>query len=305
MMIRRYGRSVSMRAGVLAVAIGGALAIASGPATAAPDAGSSAPHVPAGTAIAPPVDCRPSSARPYPVIVLPGADGTTADTETQWATIASTLRQQGACTLLFQGGIIDGRRWAGDMPTSARQLAQFVAEVKKATGAAKVDIVAHSAGSFVANYYLKVLGGGADVHNVALLAPEARGCDGAGLLTQYGVTDPPVTPVQVLQALPWLLPVMTAAMPDMASALQLSPVSEVYQAVMDDGPLTQPGVRYAVIATKNDAVATPAGPCSFITEPGVTNVFYEDVFPGGPAVDHSSLRSSPDAANWVVDQLYP
>ncbi|TQF67189.1 hypothetical protein FK531_16645 [Rhodococcus spelaei] len=134
------------------------------------------------------------------------------------------------------------------------------ADVKKATGAAKVDNVAHSAGSFVANFYLKVLGGGADVHNVALLAPEVRGRDGAGPLTQYGVTDPPLTPVQVLQAMPWPLPVMTAAMPDMASALQLSPVSEVYQAVMDDGPLTQPGVRYAVIATKNDAVATPLDP---------------------------------------------
>ncbi|MFC4603166.1 esterase/lipase family protein [Rhodococcus kronopolitis] len=234
---------------------------------------------------------------------MPGADGTTADTEKQWATMTSTLVQQGACTLLYQGGIIDGRRWAGDMPDSARQLAQFVAEVKKTTGADKVDIVAHSAGSFVANFYLKVLGGGPDVHNVVLLASEARGCDGAGFLTQYGLKDLPVTPVQVLQAAPWLLPVLTALMPDMGPTLQLSPASDVYRAVMD-GPVTQPGVRYAVMATKNDAVATPAGPCSFITEPGVTNDFYEDVFPGGPAVDHSSLRSSPDAANWVVDQLY-
>ncbi|MFC7450735.1 esterase/lipase family protein [Rhodococcus daqingensis] len=304
MMIGNLGRCVSARAGVVGLALVSALAIATGPAGAVPDSGSAAPQVPAGTVVAPPVDCRPTSARPYPVIVLPGADGTTADTAAQWAVMTSALRAQSACTLVFQGGIVNGRRWAGDMPSSARQLAQFVAEVKETTGAAEVDIVAHSAGSFVANYYLKVLGG-ADVHNVALLAPEARGCDGVGLLAQYGVTDPPVTPVQVLQAMPWLLPVMTAAMPDMAPALQLSPVSEVYRAVMDNGPLTQPGVRYAVIATKNDAVATPAGPCSFITEPGVTNVFYEDVFPGGPAVDHSSLRSSPDAANWVVAQLYP
>ncbi|WP_405137413.1 hypothetical protein [Nocardia sp. NBC_01388] len=56
--------------------------------------------------------------------------------------------------------------------------------------------------------------------------------------------------------------------------------------------------------TKNDQVATPAGTCSFITEPGVTNDFYEDLFPDSPAVDHSTLRSSPQTANWVVDQLY-
>jgi len=55
----------------------------------------------------------------------------------------------------------------------------------------------------------------------------------------------------------------------------------------------QPGVHYSVMATKNDQVATHAGACSFIAEPGVLNVFYEDIFPAGPTVNRSSLRPSP------------
>ncbi|MGW6377539.1 esterase/lipase family protein [Rhodococcus sp. NPDC055112] len=294
---------MSMRLGVLGVALAGVLAISAVPASAAPDSGSAAPALPAGTVVEPAIDCRPSSARPRPVLILPGADGTIADTASQWEVVVSTLRHQGACALVFQGGVVDGRRWAGDMTGAARQLADFVARVKDTTGAPQVDIVAHSAGSVVANYFVKVLGGAQDVHDMVLLTPEARGCDGAGFLAQYGIKDLPVTPVQVLEALPFLAPALAALVPGMASALQLTPVSEVYRTLMD-GPIAQPGVSYSVMATKNDQVATPPGTCSFITEPGVTNVFFEDAFPGSPAVDHSSLRSSPDTAGWIVDQLY-
>jgi hypothetical protein len=272
------------------------------PATAAPDSGSAAPALPAGTVVEPPIDCQPGGARPRPVLVLPGADGATSDTAAQWEVVVSTLRQRGACTLVFQGGVVDGRRWAGDMAAAAHQLAQFVAKVKETTGAPQVDIVAHSAGSVVANYFVKVLGGASDVHDMVLLAPEARGCDGAGFLAQYGIKDLPITPVQALESLPFLAPALAALIPGMASALQLTPVSEFYRTLMD-GPIAQPGVSYSVMATKNDQVATPPGTCSFITEPGVTNVFYEDAFPGRPAVDHSSLRSSPDTAGWIADQL--
>ncbi|WP_406237562.1 esterase/lipase family protein [Nocardia sp. NBC_01009] len=303
MIFRRQKWIAPARAGMVGVLLAGALTMAAAPAVAAPGSGSAAPVVSAGTVIEPAIDCLPSSARPNPVIVLPGADGGTADTAAQWGPMVSALRHEGACALVFQGGIVDGKRWAGDMPSAARQLAQFIAKVKATTGAAKVDIVAHSAGTFVANYFVKVLGGAAEVPNMVLLTPEARGCDGVGFLAQYGLKDLPITPVQLVTALPFLVPVLSTLMPSMANALQLTPASEVYKAVMD-GPLVQPGVRYSVLATKNDGVATPPGVCSFITEPGVTNVFYEDLFPGSPAVDHSTVRSSPDTAKWVVEQLY-
>ncbi|KAA0024637.1 esterase/lipase family protein [Antrihabitans cavernicola] len=277
--------------------LAGLLVLAAAPAGAAPVA-------PAGTTIEPPIGCLPTAARPDPVVVLPGADGTTAQTAEQWAVMTQHLRGAGACVLVFQGGIIDGKRWAGDIPAAAVQVAQFVDRVEATTGARKVDIVAHSAGSIVANYYLKVLHGAPNVEHAVFIASEGGGCDGAGSLAALGIKNLPITPVQVLRTLPFMAPILAQLLPDLATTLQMAPGSAVYESVFVDGPVTQPGVRYAVLASKADTLATPAGTCSFITEPGVTNVFYEDLFPGRPPVDHSTIRSSPDTANWVVDQLY-
>ncbi|WP_181762768.1 esterase/lipase family protein [Rhodococcus spelaei] len=292
------------RVGVLAVlAIG--LAVSTGAAAqAAPSTGSVDPVVvPAGDVVAPRIDCRPTDSHPRPVIVLPGGDGTTSQTADQWATVTSALRESGACTLVFQGGVVDGKRWAGNVRDSATQLAAFVTAVEDATGAATVDLVAHSAGTVVSNYYLKVLGGAPNVTHAVFLAPEGRGFDGAGFLAAYGIRNLPVTPVQVLQAMPFLPPLLGHLSPDLASALQFAPGSQAYQDVFGTGPVTQPGVSYSVLATAHDELATPAPACSFIAEPGVTNTLYEDAFPDAPAVDHSSLRSSPQTAGWILDRL--
>jgi hypothetical protein len=290
--------AAAMLAGVVAIAPAPAVADPAGAPTA-----NSAPVIPAGAVIEPAVDCTPNVQHPHPVIVLPGADGTTDQTAAQWNPMLTALRADGDCAYLFQGGIIKGQRWAGDVPSEARQVADFVAKVQATTGATTVDIVAHSAGTFVTNYFLKVLGGASAVHDVVLLAPESRGCDGSGLLTQYGITNPPVTPVQAAKAAPYLVSLLTIMFPGMAPAMQMSPTSPVYRAVFDDR-VTQPGVHYSVLATRNDHIATPAVTCSLIDEPGVLNVVYEDQFPGAPTVDHSSLRSSPATTNWVIQQLH-
>ncbi|UZG55429.1 esterase/lipase family protein [Rhodococcus opacus] len=197
---------------------------AGGAAQAAPSTGSVDPVVlPAGEVVTPPIDCSPTAAHPRPVIVLPGADGITSDTADQWSTVTSALRESGTCTLVFQGGVVDGRRWAGDIPDEAAQLAEFVTSVKDATGADTVDLVAHSAGTVVSNYYLKVLGGAQDVMHAVFLAPEGRDCDGAGFLTTYGIHNPPVTPLQALQALPFLSPLLGHASPSWRSPCNWHP----------------------------------------------------------------------------------
>ncbi|MFJ9371708.1 esterase/lipase family protein [Nocardia sp. NPDC101769] len=276
--------------------------MAAGPAVAAPDTGSGSAVIPAGNTIEPPIDCTPDSAHPRPVVVLPGGDGTTADTAAQWNTMLTTLRGAGYCAFLFQGGIINGNRWTGDIPSAARQVADFVTKVRQATGVDQVDIVAHSAGTIVSNYFLKVLGGAPSVAHAVFLTPETRGCDGAGFLAAYGIKNSPITPVQVVAALPFLSTVLAAVAPDKANAVQMMSSSQVYQAIFD-GQVTQPGVRYSVLSTRNDELATPATVCSVLDEPGVSMNFYEDLFPGAAPVGHSSLRSSPDTANWVVQQL--
>lgn len=312
--------TASARIGLLGAALATAAVVATAPAIAQPQstpavpgggtsepsgntpAPRTAPVIPAGTVLEPALDCAPNAQHPHPVIVLPGADGSTDQTAAQWDPMLTALRADGECAFGFQGGIIKGQRWAGDIPSEAHQVADFVTKVRKATGADKVDIVAHAAGAFVANYFLKVLGGAPTVRDAVLLAPQARNCDGTGLLSQRGGANPPLTPVQAAKAAPYLVSLLTIMFPGMAPAMQMSPTSEVYKAVVD-GPVTQPGVHYSVLATRNDRVATPAVTCSLIKEPGVRNVVYEDQFPAAPAVDHSSLRSSPTTVNWVVQQL--
>ncbi|MFB8003275.1 esterase/lipase family protein [Nocardia sp. NPDC056000] len=244
------------------VSAGTVAIMAAGPVAAAPDTGSGSAVVPAGTTIEPPIDCTPDSAHPRPVVVLPGGDGTTAETTTQWNTLLSTVRAAGHCAFLFQGGVINGSRWTGDIPSAAQQVADFVTKVRQTTGADQVDIIAHSAGTIVANYFLKVLDGAPVVAHAVFLTP------------------------------------------DKANLVQMLPSSPVYQAVFN-GPITQPGVRYSVLSTRNDELATPATVCTNLTEPGVNMNFYEDLFPGTTPVGHSSLRSSSDTANWVAQQLQP
>ncbi|MCP9622740.1 alpha/beta hydrolase [Nocardia otitidiscaviarum] len=257
------------------------------------------PAIAPGTTVTPAIDCAPSAEHPYPVVVLPGGDGTVHETADQWATIVDALNAAGYCTLLFQGGVVNETRWAGDIPSGARQLADFITEVRETTGAERVDIVAHSAGTVVANYFLKVLGGAPRVAHAVLLTPEARGCDGRGSLRQLGIDNLPVAPVEILRALPILAPALA---PSMGNALQLSPLSDVYHAVFD-GPIAQPGVEYSVLSTRNDEVATPATVCTVIDEPGVTMAFYEDRFPDAPAVGHSTIRSSALTAGWILTRL--
>ena len=45
------------------------------------------------------------------------------------------------------------------MQDSAVELKQFVAKVRRATGADKVDLVGHSQGTLMPTYYMKFLGG--------------------------------------------------------------------------------------------------------------------------------------------------
>ncbi|RMI33390.1 hypothetical protein EBN03_09545 [Nocardia stercoris] len=253
------------------------------------------PDIVAAQVIEPPVECAAGS-RPYPVVVLPGADGTTADTAAQWAPMVDALQQAGACVLVFQGGIIGTQRWAVDPAVSARQVAQFVDEVRAVTGAPKVDIVAHSAGAVIGDYYVKVLGGFPNVHSLIQLAPETHGSDGSGVLPGL-----PVPPAQLVAGLPIAPPL--AGLLGVGGALGLLSAAPAVTA-LGDGPIAQPGVEYSIMATRNDTLATPVGTSSFIDEPGVTNVFYEDQFPGSAPVDHSSLRSSPNTTEWVVAQLY-
>jgi triacylglycerol lipase len=63
----------------------------------------------------------------------------------------------------------------GDNTQNAVGLASYVNQVKARTGASQVDIVNHSMGGLVSQYYLKVLNGSANVAHLASIAGANHG----------------------------------------------------------------------------------------------------------------------------------
>ncbi|MRH87225.1 hypothetical protein GFY24_07070 [Nocardia sp. SYP-A9097] len=91
-----------------------------------------------------------------------------------------------------------------------------------------------------------------------------------------------------------LLPVFCTACADLEAGSD-------FMRALNDGPIAQPGVRYAVPATRDDTTSTPAGAASSIGEPGVSNEFIQDLRPG--AVSHQQLPRDPAVGRWVLDRL--
>lgn len=87
-----------------------------------------------------------------------------------WGSLREDLRADGyADSELFSFGY-DTHQSVNEVLSS--RLAAYVDEVRRQTGAARVDLVAHSFGSLVTRWYVKFGGGGALVdHWVSLAAP--------------------------------------------------------------------------------------------------------------------------------------
>lgn len=127
--------------------------------------------------------CKPSKTHPYPVVLVPG---TGANIGFNGTTLSPLLTNDGYCvfSLNYNQTIplvpADG---LGTIATSAKQLSTFVNKVLSKTGATQVDIVGHSQGGLMPNYYIKRLGGASKVHTFVGLAPSNHGTTASGLVT--------------------------------------------------------------------------------------------------------------------------
>ena len=134
-------------------------------------------------------NCKPSSAHPYPVVLV---HATLADEGSNWVTLAPLLANEGYCVYAFNYGAtlaslevwpfigprIDG---LGHIEKSAEELSSFVNRVLSKTKASKVDLVGHSQGGMMPNYYIKFLGGASKVNELIGLAPSNHGTTLNGL----------------------------------------------------------------------------------------------------------------------------
>jgi pimeloyl-ACP methyl ester carboxylesterase len=213
--------------------------------------------------------CVLTPAHPYPVVLVPGTFSNMID---DLDALAPTLANQGYCVYSLDYGGAPGSfiQATGPVATSGQELAAFVAAVRAKTGAARVDLVGHSQGGMLAEYYVKSLGGAPYVHDLVALGPTTHGT------TLDGIT-----------ALAAVFPGANDLVGDACPACVDQENTSAFITALDTGPIAQPGVDYTVIDTIYETVVTPVG-SSFINEPGVTNEYVQSQCPND-LVDHVSL----------------
>ncbi|MFE6847802.1 esterase/lipase family protein [Streptomyces sp. NPDC057686] len=207
--------------------------------------------------------CKPSAAHPRPVVLVHGTLGNSVD---NWLGFAPYLVHRGYCVYSLDYGQLPGVPFfngLGPIDKSAGQLDVFVDKVLASTGAAKTDIVGHSQGGMMPNYYLKFLGGAPKVNALVGLAPDNHGTTLSGL-------------TQLLPYFPGAEDLISSATPGLADQIAGSP----FVTKLNAGGDTVPGVQYTVIATKYDEVVTPYR-SAFLQGTGsnVRNVVLQDLCP--------------------------
>ncbi|WP_431985244.1 esterase/lipase family protein [Streptomyces qinglanensis] len=237
-------------------------------------------------------DCEPSSEHPEPVVLVPG---TFSNMGGNWPALSPMLANAGYCVYAFNYGMnrLSLGRFGGltDIPDSARTMSRFVDRVLTATGAKKVDVVGHSQGGMMPNYYIKRLGGADKVDDFVALAPSNHGTTSNGLL---GLKDS-IDPLGVVDGL------LTGLKLD--GLAQQAEGSGFQNTLFGDGD-TVPGPHYTVIETKHDTVITPYTNAFLDAEPGteVTNILLQDQCPDDP-VGHVGLFLDGPALQHVLNAV--
>ncbi|MGQ0841907.1 lipase family alpha/beta hydrolase [Actinokineospora sp.] len=236
--------------------------------------------------------CLPGSAHPNPVVLVHGFASVINDT---WQTYAPLLANEGYCVFALNYGVPPGTPFPLDqvggrspIEASAAQLSEFVDRVLTATGADEVDIVGHSEGTQMPNYYVKFLGGAAKVDKYVALAPFWRGTNAAGLATVVRLTS-----------LFGFAPVVNGILdPACAACRQLLTGSDYFAAFGD--PVV-PGVEYTNIVTRYDELAVPYTSGIY---PGMRNITLQDACPIDHA-EHFAILSDPVTAAHMLNALDP
>ena len=237
--------------------------------------------------------CRPTAAHPRPVVLVHGTAGNQA---TNWGTYAALLADHGYCVFALTYGLspdLPPRPALGgmaDIRASARQLKGFVAKVLSRTGAHRVDLVGHSQGTLMPDFYLRFLGGAPYVYRYLSLAPlwHGEGTDQFGSFTRathaYGASDTD-------------FPVCTACG-------QMSNGSDFLRRLRSGSGVAVAGVHYTNIVTRYDDVVFPYTSGIETGHPNMRNVVLQDVCPNDYS-DHLEVVSSPNAARIVLNRLDP
>lgn len=246
-------------------------------------------------------NCTPSAAHPNPVVLVHGTWLNAYDT---FAYLSPRLARAGYCVYAFNygrsgllegggiGPIMPGRYGVGPMEDSARQLRDFVEQVRAQTGADRVDLIGHSQGGPVSSQYMKFEGGadkvgklitfGATHHGTSLMGMATLG----RLITNLGIN-----------ILGFYEPIVGHA------NIQQAVGSRFYARLNENGD-TVPGVEYTSVGTRHDEISNPYE-WTFLT-PGPDATVHNITLQDGCAEDwsdHLTIMYSPRAASIALRAL--
>jgi len=240
--------------------------------------------------------CKPTAEHPDPVILVHGLGGNKA---TNWQTYGPLLANEGYCVygLTYGGSALAPGRFKNVLggfaaiESSAEELKVFVGKVLASSGADKVDIVGHSEGTVMPNYYAKFLGGSAFIDDYVSIAPLWHGTNLLGLatLSQRG------TPFGLTPR------IFRLTEPYFASGPQLMTGSDFFVKMRSGGGPAVQGITYTNIVTKYDQLVQPY---TSGIEPGMTNIVVQDVCRRDLA-EHFAIVADPIAAQLVLNALDP
>jgi triacylglycerol lipase len=222
------------------------------------------------------IPCTPSTAHPYPVVLVHGTFENRFD---NWQAMAPALKAAGYCVYALNYGSYDGSGalgiyGVGEIERSARELREFVADVRARTGAAKVSLVGHSQGGLMPRYFIKYLGGGGIVDDLVGLAPSNHG------------TANPFAPVAGLSC----------------PACRQQATGSAFLRDLNAGDETPGDVSYTQVVTRYDEVVVPYTSGYLAPDADVTDVTLQDLCPNDTS-EHLRVPYDPPAIALTLDAL--
>jgi triacylglycerol lipase len=235
-------------------------------------------------------NCRPTTAHPRPVVLV---HGTAGNRSTNWQTYGPLLKNNGYCVFALTYGVAPGTSYPvsalggmTSMRTSSVEFGAFVDRVLAATGATKIDVVGHSQGTMMPNYYAKFLGGADKIGSYVSLSPLWHG-------TGLGDVEP-LLRLAVGDAMPAYDVPFCAACGEMSA-------SSPFIAQMRAGGVAVPGIRYVNIMTRYDELVLPY---TSGREAGMTNIVVQDRCALDFA-EHFQIAADRNASVLVLNALDP
>jgi triacylglycerol lipase len=234
--------------------------------------------------------CKPSAAHPNPVVLVHGLGATMSE---NWREMSPLLASHGYCVFaLTYGRDPRAPEFGGAVPMeqSSQELAAFVDRVLAATGTAKVDIVGHSEGSLMPDWYVKFLGGAAKVDRYVGLTPLWKGTNlaEAGTLCDLG------RPSGSCQSFSATFANYCGSCPEFVRGSD-------FLAKLNEGGAAVPGVTYTMLITRYDELVSPY--TSGILD-GATNIVVQDQC-RTDYTEHAGMAFDPVTQQDVLNALDP